>query len=81
MTANFDNSAAAQPGTIRDAATGAIMAVNSDGSINTVSSGTKVIAAGSAATQFAWIPGTIRDPVSGIPMTVNADGSINFANS
>ena len=81
MTANFDNSAASIAGVIRDAAAGYGMAVNADGSINIRLSGTKSIAAGSTATQYAWIPGTVRDPVSGIPMTVNSDGSINVANS
>lgn len=80
MTANFDNSAVIIPGCVRDAATGALLAINSDGSINIVLSGTKNIAAGAAATDRAWIPGTVRDPVSGTPMAVNNDGSINVAN-
>lgn len=81
MTANFDNSAPAIAGVIRNAATGAGMAVNSDGSININATGTKSFSTSSVATQYVWILGTIRDPVSGIPMVVNADGSINVATS
>ena len=81
MTANFDNSAAVIPGTIRDAATGHVMLLNSDGSIKATSAGMRNTASGTVATQYVWIPGTIRDPVSGTPMTVNSDGSINISNS
>lgn len=77
MTANYDNTAGIIQGVIRDAATGKLLTVNSDGSINITVAGTRSIAAGAAATTQAWVPGTIRDPVSGTPMTVNSDGSIN----
>lgn len=81
MTANYDNTAAAIPGVIRDAASGVPMLVTTDGSLYFVYSGTNNVAAGAAATTQAWIPGTIRDPVSGTPLKVNADGSINVANA
>ena len=69
------------PGTIREAnATGNIMAVNADGSINIVYAGTRSIAAGSAATLLEMTNnGIVRDPVSATPMAVNSDGSINVA--
>ena len=79
MAANFDNSAAPIPGTVRDGTTGAVLVVNSDGSINTNNTGTKNTASGSVATLLAWLPGTIRDPVSGTILVVNSDGSINTA--
>lgn len=73
--------AAYLPGTIREAAsTGNIMAVNADGSININYTGTRSIAAGSAATLLETsAAGIIRDPVSATPMAVNSDGSINVA--
>lgn len=81
MTANYDNTAVNIQGVIRDAASGALLTVNSDGSINTTVAGTRSIAAGAAATTQTWIPGTIRDPVSGVAMVVNSDGSINVVTS
>lgn len=70
------------PNTIRDAATGFVMSVNADGSININNTGVKSIAAGSTATLLdTGAPGIIRDPVSATPMTVNSDGSINVVSS
>ena len=80
MTANFDNSAAAIPGVIRDAATGVTWVINADGS-------PKITATGVADSQptgqsiditQASISGVIRDAVTGRPLVVNADGSINM---
>lgn len=74
--------AAYLPNTIRGAtASGFIVSVNADGSINMTAAGTKNIAAGSTATQLDIGPGILRDPVSGTPMVVNSDGSINYATS
>lgn len=68
------------PNTIRAAAaTGFIMSVNADGSINLTGAGVKNIAAGSTATLLDVGPGIIRDPVSGTTMAVNSDGSLNYA--
>lgn len=78
MTAAFDNSAAALPGCIRDAVTGAYLRINSDGSINLTSGGVRDTS-GTTATVYDWIPGTVRDPSTGKPMAVAADGSIKVA--
>ena len=79
MTANFDNSAAAIPGVIRDAATGVTWVINADGSpkITATGAGDSQPTGQSIDITQASLPGVIRDAVSGRALVVNADGSIN----
>ena len=82
MALSVDNASAAIPGTVRDAVTGVLLAINEDGSISINLSGVKSTDTGTSIDNSKTaIPGTIRDGNSGAVLVVNADGSLNVATS